>query len=212
MAEALSIADERGLAAVSMRTVAERVGVSAMALYPHVAGKEALLDGLVDLLMAELLPMLDDAPDDWWGRLVALAQGVRTVARRHPGAFTLLFARPSVTPAAVRVTDAVMLAALDAGVPEREVPRVERMVSTFVIGFANSEANGRFSPGTLDPRARRMQLTEADVPAHYRLAPYLDRRVDWDAEFEADLADLRRLIESSRTNRIEERGDEDEAR
>lgn len=199
MAEALAIADERGLAAVSMRTVADRVGVSAMALYPHVAGKEALLDGLVDLLMTELLPMLDEAPaDDWWGRLVALAQGVRTLARRHPSAFFLLFARPSVTPTAVRVTDAVMAAALDAGIPEADVPRVERLVSTFVIGFANSEANGRFSPGTLDPRARRLQLSESEVPAHYRLAAYLDQPVDWDAEFEADLADLRRLLEALR--------------
>lgn len=196
---ALDIADERGLAAVSMRTVAERVGVSAMSLYPHVASKEALLDGLVDVLLAEQLPALESLPADadWWTRLVAAAQGIRRLAARHPSAFSLLLARPSVTPDAVRATDAIYRAILDAGVPDVHVARVERLVSTFVLGFAASEVNGRFAKGTLNPRARRAQLAPEEVPAHYRLAEHLDRPVDWDAEFAADLADLRTLIETT---------------
>ena len=196
---ALAIADERGLAAVSMRAVAQEVGVSAMSLYPHVSSKDMLLDGIVDMLLAELLPVLDELPaDDWWARLVALAQGVRALARRHPSAFPLLLARPSVTPDAVAVTDALFQALRDAGVPDAQVPRVERLVSTFVLGYAASEVNGRFSKGTLNPRARRAQLAPEEIPAHYRLARHLDRQVDWDAEFEADLADLRTLLEGMR--------------
>jgi AcrR family transcriptional regulator len=197
---ALAVADERGLPAVSMRTVASRVGVSAMALYPHVSSKEALLDGMVDLLLAELLPSLDELPPDadWWTRVVALAHGVRQLAARHPSAFSLLLARPSVTPDAVRVTDALYQALLEAGVPDADVGRAERMISTFWLGFAASEVNGRFSRGTLNPRARRAQLAPAEIPAHYRLSEHLDQPVDWTAEFEADLHNLRTLIESFR--------------
>jgi AcrR family transcriptional regulator len=111
---ALAVADEEGLDAVSMRSVAERVGVSAMALYPHVGSKEALLDGLVDILLAEL-PVAEVAGDDPWTRLTSLAHELRALARRHPSAFGLLLSRPSVTPDAVRATDAVYQALLDLG-------------------------------------------------------------------------------------------------
>jgi AcrR family transcriptional regulator len=198
LAAALEIADERGLAAVSMRSVGERVGMSAMALYPHVSNKEALLDGVVDLLLAEQIPVVERLPADadWWTRLEALAHGVRDLAARHPSAFSLLLARPSVTADALRATDGVYRALLDAGVPAAEVGRVERLVSTFVLGYAASEVNGRFSKGTLSPRARRAQLAEEEIPAHYRLADHLDRPIDWSAEFRADLRDLRVLVEA----------------
>lgn len=201
LAAALEIADERGLAAVSMRSVGERVGMSAMALYPHVSSKEALLDGLVDLLLAEQIPIVERLPADadWWTRLEAMAQGVRDLAVRHPSAFSLLLARPSVTADALRATDAVYQALLDAGVPEAEVDRVERLVSTFVLGYAASEVNGRFSRGRLSPRARRAQLAEEDIPAHHQLARHLDEPVDWNAEFQADLRDLRMLVEAIAT-------------
>lgn len=195
---ALNVADERGLDAVSMRNVAEQVGVSAMALYPHVSSKEVLLDGIVDLLLAELhaatVELTSDAP--WWERVSAVGHAVRDLARRHPSAFPLLLARPSVTPDALRATEFVYQALLDAGIPPHDVDRMERLVSTFVLGFAASEVNGRFSRGSLNPRARREQLDETELPAHHRLAEHLDRPVDWDAEFEADLRDLKRLVEA----------------
>jgi hypothetical protein len=67
-----------------------------------------------------------------------------------------------------------------------------------VLGFAASEVNGRFGKGTLNPRARRAQLAPPEIPAHYHLAEHLDQPIDWDAEFEADLQDLRTLIETVR--------------
>jgi AcrR family transcriptional regulator len=193
---ALDVADERGLAAVSMRSVAQRVGVSAMALYPHISNKEALLDGMVDVMLAEQLPLLERIPDgDWWDRLVVIAQGIRALAGRHPSAFSLLLSRPSITPDALKATDSVYQALVDAGVRESQVPRVERLLSTFVLGFAASEVNGRFSKGALNMRARRAQLEPAEIAAHYRLAAHLDKPIDWDREFDADLEDLRAFIE-----------------
>ncbi|WP_327641116.1 TetR/AcrR family transcriptional regulator [Kribbella sp. NBC_00482] len=198
---ALAIADERGLDAVSMRSVGLRVGMSAMALYPHVSSKDALLDGLVEVLLTELVPLADlDRDADWWTRLVALAQAARKLANRHPSAFTLLLSRPSVTPEALRATDALYQTILDAGIPDDQVARVERLLSTFVMGFAASEVNGRFSRGTLNPRSRRTQLAPTELPAHYRLATHLDIPIDFDAEFEADLDNLRILLQSIRSS------------
>jgi hypothetical protein len=85
-------------------------------------------------------------------------------------------------------------ALLDAGVPPPEVPRLERLISTFVLGYAASEVNGRFAAGSVDPRGRRAQFPGGEVLAHHALAGWLDKPVDWDAEFDADLADLVRLI------------------
>ncbi|MDX6351807.1 MAG: hypothetical protein QOF84_6597 [Streptomyces sp.] len=192
---AVAIADESGLNAVSMRAVAARVGVTPMALYPHIGSKDALLDGMIGWLLAELLPE-GDAPADWRDRLGAFAHAARSMGRAHPWAAVLLASRPGITPAAVRTIDGIYAALLQAGVPPREVPRLERMVSTFIIGFAASEAGGRFSPGTLAPRARRGQLPDGDLPAHAELAPWLDGPADWDAEFAADLEDLQRMIEA----------------
>ncbi|WP_141203182.1 TetR/AcrR family transcriptional regulator [Streptomyces griseorubiginosus] len=204
---ALAIADERGLEAVSMRALAERVGVTPMALYRHVKDKAALLDGMVGRLLSALLPTDggggDGGGDDsalageeptWDQRLDALAHACRAVTQRHPWAAHLLFSRPAVTADAVRAVDIIYLALIEAGVPESEVPRLERLISTFVIGFAASEASGRFTPGGLDPRGRRGQLPAGELPGHSRVGRWLDLPVDLTAEFEADLADIRRMV------------------
>jgi AcrR family transcriptional regulator len=189
---ALAIADDQGLNAVTMRAVAARVGVTAMALYPHVRSKEDLLDGLVGRLLAEL--SLPDTAKPWPDRLREIARSARETARRHPVVMPLLFSRPAVTPDAVRVVEAIYQALLDAGVPDGEVARVERLVSTFVLGYAISETSGRFAVG--DPRERRALLTGTDLPAHRRLVTKLEAAPSWEAEFETALDDLIGLIEN----------------
>lgn len=191
---ALAIADEHGLEAVSMRALADRVGVTPMALYRHVKDKAALLDGMVGRLLAALLPSDTTKDQTWDERLSTLAHACRKVTQRHPWAAHLLFSRPAVTPDAVRAVDIIYTALIEAGVPAPEVPRLERLISTFVIGFAASEASGRFTPGALDPRSRRGQLPDSELPGHSKLGPWLDLPVDLTAEFEADLADIRRLV------------------
>ncbi|MEV0273865.1 TetR family transcriptional regulator [Hamadaea sp. NPDC050747] len=190
---ALELADERGLTGVTMRALAQKLGVTAMALYPHIGDKDGLLDGLVDRMLAELLPAVpvDGTPEE---RLLAVGRAARELSRRHPSAYALLLARPAVTPDAVRLVDAVYGALLDLGVPEAEVPRVERLITTFALGYAASEASGRFSAGTINPRGRRAQFPADEVPAHRRLSEVLDRLPDWDAEYEADLQDLLSLV------------------
>jgi AcrR family transcriptional regulator len=139
----LALADEEGLAAVSMRAVAARLGVTPMALYRHVGDKSQLLDGLVEQLLLEL--PLPETTLPWQERLDALAAAMRATARKHPRVFPLLLQRPATTPGALRAREAVYGALRDAGVDESTVPRVERLLSTFVLGFAASEAAGRFT-------------------------------------------------------------------
>ncbi|HVV09319.1 TetR/AcrR family transcriptional regulator [Amycolatopsis sp.] len=185
---AVAIADDRGLEAVSMRAVAERVGVTPMALYPHVGGKTGLLDAMVGRLLADL-------PAGKARRsLRDLAHAARKLVHRHPWAATLLFARPAISSDAVGSVDRIYLALLDSGVPEAEIPRLERMVSTFVIGFAVSETAGRFQE--LNPRGRRDEAAGRALPGHAALGEWLARPVDWDAEFEADLDDLEAMIQA----------------
>jgi AcrR family transcriptional regulator len=227
---AVQLADERGLAAVSMRAIAERVGVTPMALYPYIGNKTALLDAMLGYLLSQLQPARAAAapaagtgqadggsgavrasePDEvegagpadgtdgagaWPEQLAAIARAARAMVTAHPWAAELVFTRPAITPDSVRAVDLLYTALLDAGVPPGEVPRVERMLSTVVIGFAASEAGGRFGTER-DPRGFRGNLPDGALPGHAQLAAALERPVDWDAEFEADIADLALLIQT----------------
>jgi AcrR family transcriptional regulator len=143
LAAALRLADDQGLEAVTMHAVARALRVTPMALYRHVDDKNALLDGLVELLLTECpLPAGDGTAGSWDERLTAIATGIRDTARRHPASFPLLLTRPAVTPAARAVRDAVHAALREAGLPEPG--QAERLISTAVLGFATSEATGRF--------------------------------------------------------------------
>lgn len=142
LAASLQLADESGLGAVTMQAVARRLGVTPMALYRHVESKEDLLDGVVERLLDEV--PAPDAALPWQEQLTSIGEGVRTVARRHPTVFPLLLQLPASTPHATRSRDRVVHALTLAGVPDDQVARLERLISTMVLGFAASEAAGRF--------------------------------------------------------------------
>jgi len=142
LAEALALADEHGLEALTMGAVAERLGVTPMALYRHVGNKADLLDGVVELLLTEFPPPSEEM--SWPERLSALSVNIRRSARRHPEVFPLLLRRPASTPQARKTREAVYQALGEAGVGEDRVGQVERLVSTAILGFAVSEVAGRF--------------------------------------------------------------------
>jgi AcrR family transcriptional regulator len=166
--ETLALAEQQGLDAVSMRAVAQRLGVTPMALYHHVRDKQDLLDGLVERLLTEL--PIPDPELPWAERLRALATSLRETAARHPDAFLMLFRRPAATPAARRAREAVYVALRDAGAPERLIARLERLLSSFVLGFAASEAGGRFAsidPGRLEGDLEWLLEQVVDAAAVY---------------------------------------------
>jgi AcrR family transcriptional regulator len=144
----VDLAEERGLGAVSMRAVADRLGVTPMALYRYVGDKQGLLDGLVERLLRD---MPDDDPAlPWRDRLRAFGSGIRAIARRHPDLFMLLLTRPTVTEESRRPRNAIQAMLRDAGVPEEVVRPLQRLLDTVGMGLAASEANGRFTGGPED--------------------------------------------------------------
>jgi AcrR family transcriptional regulator len=197
--QALALVDERGLAAVSMRAVAERVGLTSMALYPYVGGKDALLDGLVDLLRLELDAQsaptaVDGAGGDtggveWRQRVRALGRAARRLAMAHPGAYPLLLTRPSAGAAGSWLTAALRAALHDAGVPAAEAPRLARLICAFLLGYTTGEVTGGLPP---EP------ATAATDPAAPQPAAGPPAAGAGDDEFDADLEDLLRLVETSR--------------
>ncbi|HTU78259.1 MAG TPA: TetR/AcrR family transcriptional regulator [Solirubrobacteraceae bacterium] len=139
---ALAVAERDGLERLSMRLLARELGVSPMALYRHVSGKDDLLDGLLELLLGELELPAESLP--WDERLRGLAGELRGLARRRPRVFGLLLARRAASEEATRAREAALRALRDAGLEREAAERMERLLSTVVIGFALSEATGRF--------------------------------------------------------------------
>jgi len=90
---ALELIDREGLEALSMRKLGAELGVEGMALYRHVAGKQALLAGVVELLL-EKLEVPAAGAKTWDEAWLALARSYRRLAHDHPGGFRLLALSP----------------------------------------------------------------------------------------------------------------------
>ncbi len=98
---AVSFIDEQGLTGLTMRRLGATLGVEAMSLYRYVPGREDLLDGIVETIMAEMhadADIIDSPQDGWQDFLQRLAHGVRRIALTHPQAFPLIASRPPEAP------------------------------------------------------------------------------------------------------------------
>jgi AcrR family transcriptional regulator len=98
---AVTFIDEQGLPGLTMRRLGQSLGVEAMALYRYVAGKEELLDAVVDRLVEGMrtdAEVLERPRDGWQDFVQRLAHGVRRVALAHPKAFPLVASRPPEAP------------------------------------------------------------------------------------------------------------------
>jgi AcrR family transcriptional regulator len=103
---AVILADEAGIDAVSMRNLAQELGVVPMAFYKHVANKDELIDGMVDVVVGEIDP---PAPDtDWQSAVRQRIISARQALLRHPWAFQVIASRTSPTPAVLGYTDSII--------------------------------------------------------------------------------------------------------
>jgi len=115
---AVQLADERGIDAVTMRGLGERVGVGAMALYNYVTGREALLDAMIADLLGQLTPQLRPTASPCTSGPAAYlersARAVRSLALAHPWLIRLMVVRPPLDPAMnAPLTDPAALACTD---------------------------------------------------------------------------------------------------
>jgi AcrR family transcriptional regulator len=168
----LALADESGVDAVTLRRLADRIGVTPMALYRHVAGKGDLLDGMADLLYAEL-----DFPEpegDWWSELAALAHSVRGVLLAHP-ATVALFSRPLAGPHSVKLGEALLGTLRRAGFRAAEAEELHEQLSEMVLALVRPELHSgpKRRPGRDAAFQRGIELLHAGLLARLEQHPAL---------------------------------------
>lgn len=139
LAVAAELADEVGVASLTMRKLAARLGVQAMSLYHHVENKDALLDGMVDHVFVEIALPHGDAP--WREAIRSRCVSAREALRRHRWAVGLLDSRANPGPATLRHHDAVLGRLRAAGFSLEETAHAVSVLDSYVYGFALQEAN-----------------------------------------------------------------------
>lgn len=110
---AVAVADDEGIEALTMRHLAFELGVEAMSLYYHVANKEAILDGIVDVLVDEINEAVSAAPApspqiDWKLAMRSRILAARTVFLRHRWAAAVIETRSAISPAVAQYFDGVL--------------------------------------------------------------------------------------------------------
>ena len=195
VAAALGMADEGGLDALSLRSLAKALGVSPMAIYRHVRNKSHLLDLMADRLLEQLdLAAPADVPT-WQEGLRRLATSLLGVLEAHPAAPTLL-SRPFASPAALRVSEA-LLAILDkAGFGPQESTRLMQVITGMVLGPAIHRATYAAAWRDLPRDAAREEASGDGLSAQEfpHLSSSWDQLQDWSAGPEADRLTIELLV------------------
>jgi hypothetical protein len=139
LAVALAVADDEGLEAVSMRRLARELGVEAASLYHHVTNKSEILDGLVDVVAAEIEPPGPSA--DWRTAIGERASTTREVLRRHPWAVSLMASRTTPGPATLRLLESGIRCFREGGFSVGSAAHAVSVVDSYVHGFVLQEVN-----------------------------------------------------------------------
>jgi AcrR family transcriptional regulator len=137
LSAAIRLADEGGVESVSMRRLGRALRVEAMSLYKHVAGKDDLLDGIVDIVTSEFEVPAADV--DWTTSLRRSAISAHQVLRRHPWASGLIESRASAGPARMRYLEAVIGVLVAAGFSMPDVLRAVMALDSHIYGFLLQE-------------------------------------------------------------------------
>ncbi len=154
---AIALADEAGLEAFSMRALAQELGVVPMALYKHVANKEELLDGMVDIVFSEI--ELPSGDLDWRSAMRRRAISTRKALKRHSWAIGMMESRHP-GPANLRNHDAVMGCLREAGFSFKLAIHAYSLQDAYIYGFALQERDTGFeTPGSAGEAAQRRAQT-----------------------------------------------------
>jgi AcrR family transcriptional regulator len=202
---AVALADERGADELTMRKLAKVLGIEAMSLYNHVANKDDLLDGMVDIVFSEI-----EAPvpgGDWKAELRKRALSTREALARHPWAVGEMEGRTSHGPANLRLHDAVLGCLRAAGFSVEMTVHAYSVQDAYIYGFALQERD--LSSETPDDFAAEAQRQMREYDALLTDFPHLVEVVggyvarsgyDYDSEFlfglNVILDGLERLLDS----------------
>jgi AcrR family transcriptional regulator len=188
---AVDLADREGLDALTMRRLGAELGVEAMSLYKHVRNKDGILDGIVDLVIAEI-----DIPSertDWKEAMRRRAISARHVLCRHSWAIGLLEARGSTGPTVRQYLDAILGNLRSAGFSTENAVHAFWLLDCYVYGHVIQETSLRSST-TKETTASAESVPEQVSTNQYRHLVEIEERarqseysIDREFEFGLDL-------------------------
>lgn len=136
---ALALVDQHGVAALSMRRLGAELGVEAMTLYHYLPNKDALLDGIVERVLAEADSSLAGGP--WQHALTGYARSLRATLLRHPGAAPIVATRPAATPETLRAAERGLAVLCAAGFSVGRALDTLNALTLFTVAHAASEVS-----------------------------------------------------------------------
>ena len=185
---AIALADERGAQELTMRKLAQDLGVEAMSLYNHVASKDDLLDGMIDIVVSEI--EAPSAGGDWKAELRKRAVSTREALNRHRWAIGEMEGRGSHGPSNLRLHDAVLGCLRAAGFSVEMTVHAYSVQDAYIYGFALQQSDmSPESPEDFAAVAQQQMIDYADALSDY---PHLVEVVgghvaqsgyDYEAEF-----------------------------
>jgi AcrR family transcriptional regulator len=165
---AIELADTGGIESLSMRKLAQELGVQAMSLYNHVEHKDDLLDGIVDMVVGEI-----EVPDfsvDWKTAMRRRSNSAHAVLLRHPWSTMPLVSRVNVGPAMLRYVDATLGCLKEAGFSLQMADYAWNAIDSHIYGFTLQELNFPFEKSDYAEAAKQgLALIPADK------YPYLNK-------------------------------------
>ena len=173
LAAAVEIADAEGLGAVTMRRVAAAVGVEAMSMYHHLSGKEALLEGLLDSVVADIDELIrtieeNEPPLDWQHTLRRRFLAARTVMLKHPWAPGLIGTRTTIPVSVYGIYESLLATMVESGFSYQLAHRALHTFGSMPLGFVQE----MFTPGAAGGSAD-VELTEDDLSAMAQMLPHV---------------------------------------
>ena len=133
VAAGIELADRDGIESISMRRLAQELGIEAMSLYTHVRNKDDLLDGMVDAVIGEIPTNADRA--DWKASLRRMALAARAVVLAHPWAPGPITSRTTPGPAALRYVDTVLGILREGGFTVAQTHHALHILGSRLLGF-----------------------------------------------------------------------------
>ena len=144
---AIELADRDGIESISMRRLAQELGIEAMSLYTHVRNKEDLLDGMVDAVIG-VIPVDADAADaDWGASLRRMALGARGVMLRHPWAPRVVETRAAPGPAGIAYVNTVLGILRRGGFSVAQTHHALHILGSRLLGFTQGLWDDSPAPG-----------------------------------------------------------------
>jgi AcrR family transcriptional regulator len=187
---AMAVADAGGLETLTMRTLGQELGVGPMALYRHVANKDDMVDGIVDLVFEEIGP--PSAGAEWKSAMRERAILVRDALLRHRWAIGLLESRRNPGPANLRHHDAVVGTLLAAGFDMAMAAHAYSLLDAYIYGFALTKMSLPFEPTSDIAAVAQTMLDPFPLNAYPNLAAFITEHAmkpgyDYGDEFEYGL-------------------------